>query len=92
MPAKCFDIDSHPVARANGGNFRADLLDDAYHFMPHGNAGHGTRDTAVLDVQVAGANASERHANDGIAWALKRRDGLFEQFEFAFSMYVYASI
>ena len=48
MPAKCFDIDSHPVARANGGNFRADLLDDAYHFMSDRDAGHGTRTLPCL--------------------------------------------
>ena len=49
----------------------ADLLNNANHLVANSYAGHSMRHTAVLDVQVAGADTAERNAHNGIARALQ---------------------
>ena len=61
----------------------ADLLNDANHLVTNGNAWNGTRHTAVLDMQVAGADTAERNAHNGIARALQLGLRLVDKFELA---------
>ena len=49
----------------------ANLLNNANHLVANGYAEHGTRHTAVLDMQVAGADTAERNAHNGITRALQ---------------------
>ena len=51
--------------------------------MTNGNAWNGTRYTAVLDMQVAGANTTERNAHNGIARTLQLGLRLVDKFELA---------
>lgn len=64
---KGFYVHRNPVAGPDRSDVRAHLLHDAYHFVPHRGSGQGTRHATVLDVQIAGANATERHADNGVA-------------------------
>ena len=51
-------------------HFRPDRLDDADHLVADGDALDGAGNAAVFDMQVAGADARERHAHDGVARVL----------------------
>ena len=70
LTSKGLHIDRHAVARLDGAHLGADLLNHANHLVANGYAGHSTRHTAVLDMQVAGADTTERNAHNGIARAL----------------------
>ena len=59
-------IHRHPVPGLNGGDSGAHLLHDAHHFMAHRDAGDGPGHRAVLDVQIAGADAGQGHPDDGV--------------------------
>ena len=60
-----------------------DLLNNANHLVANGNAGHSTRHTAVLDMQVASANTAERNAHNGITQALQLGLRLVNQLKLA---------
>ncbi len=62
-------------------HFGADLLNHANHLVANGYAGHSTRHTAVLDMQVAGADTAERNAHNGITRALQLGLRLVDQLE-----------
>ena len=47
-----------------------DLLNDANHLVANGYAWNGTGHTAVFDMQIAGADTTERNAHNSIARAL----------------------
>ena len=67
LAAEGFHVHRDPVAGADGGDVGAYLLYNAHHFVPNRCSGHGARHATVLDVQVAGADATERHADDGVS-------------------------
>ena len=56
LAAKGLHVHRHPVAGTDGLYLRADSLHDTDHLMADGDARHGARHGAVLDVQVAGAD------------------------------------
>ena len=64
------DINRHAVAHLYGGYGTAYGLDYADHLVPDGYALDGAGNAAVLDVQVARADASEGYAHDGITRVL----------------------
>ena len=64
------DINRHTVALLYGGYGTAYGLDYADHLVPDGYALDGAGNAAVLDVQVARADASEGYAHDGITRVL----------------------
>ena len=76
---KSFHVNRHTVAGLHGGDLLAYLFYNAYHLMPYGNARHGTRDTSMLDMQIAGTDTSQRDAHHGITGAFQFRHGFFYQ-------------
>ena len=77
--AESLDVDCHAVAGADVADLAARGFDDAHHFMPDGDAGHGAGHAAVLDVEVAGADAGEGDAHDGVAGILEDRLRFFQE-------------
>ena len=61
VSAERLHVDGYTVAGLDGFDCRTDLLDYADHLMADRNTGDGTRHRAVLDVQIARADA--RHGN-----------------------------
>ena len=61
VSAERLHVDGYTVAGLDGFDCRTDLLDHADHLMADRNTGDGTRHRAVLDVQIARADA--RHGN-----------------------------
>ena len=57
LSAEGLDIDSDTVAWLYCRDFRSNLFHDTHHLMSHSYTRHGTRDTTVLDMQVAAADA-----------------------------------
>ena len=80
---KGFYVHRNPVAGPDGSDVRAHLLHDAYHFVPHRGSGQGTRHATVLDVQIAGADAAERHADNGVAGVFQPGFRFFYKFKFS---------
>lgn len=72
-------VDSHPVAGAHRGDGGAHFLHDTYHLVTNRDAGHRPGHRAVLDVQVAGADAGQGDPDDGVPVILQYRLGLFHQ-------------
>ena len=70
FPAKGFHIDCHAIPRLNMGHGAADGFHNADHLMSDGDARHRARHTAVLDMQIAGADACQRHLDDGVPLVL----------------------
>jgi hypothetical protein len=72
MPAKkalateSLNIYSNPVAWSDRSNTTPNLFNNTHHLMPHGYSRHGTQHTAMLDVQITGANAAKRYTDNGI--------------------------
>ena len=81
LAAEGLDVDRHAVARAERRNLRAHLLDDAHHLVAHGDALDGARHAAVEDVQVAGADACQRDAYQGVAGCFEPGFRLFAELE-----------
>ena len=81
--AEGLHINRHAVARLDAADLGANLLNHANHLVANGYAGHGTRHTAVLDMQVAGADTAERNAHNGITRALQLGLRLVDKFELA---------
>lgn len=72
LAAEGLDIDHNAVAGLYGGDGLAHLLYYAHHLVAHRDARDRSRHTAVLDVEVAGADAPEGHTHDGILRVDKR--------------------
>ena len=81
LAAEGLHVHRHPVAGLHGGHGGAHLLHHAHHLMAHGDAGHRAGHAAVLDVQVAGADAGQRHLHDGVPLVLQDRLRFFQQLE-----------
>lgn len=59
------------LIRIRHTDFRAHLFHDADHLVPDRDARHCTWNAAVLDVQVAAADAGKGHLDYGILWVLE---------------------
>ena len=81
--AESFDIHRNPVADLYGSNLGPHLFYNADHLVPDGDSRYGARYAAVLDMQVAGANAAECYAHDGVAWIQQFGLGFLQRFEFS---------
>ena len=56
-----FHIYRHPVAGLHGGHGGADFLHHTHHLMAYSDTGHRPGHRAMLDVQIAGADAARSH-------------------------------
>ena len=65
--AEGLHVHGDTVARLDGTHLGTHLLDDSDHLMADDNTWHGTRHTAVLDVQIARANTAQCYSHHGIA-------------------------
>ena len=81
LAAEGLHVHGDPVAGPDLAHLGAHGLHDAHHLVPHGDAGHGARHGAVFYVQVAGADARERDADNGVPvveqhglWFFKQRE------------------
>ena len=81
VAAEGFHIHRHPVTGPDRGDGPAHLVHDAHHLMAHGDPGHRPGHRAVLDVQVTGADAAQRHFDDGVPIVQQYGLGLFHQFK-----------
>ena len=64
------------VAFAESLDFSTQFFHNANHLMPDGYSRHSFWYAAMFYMQVAGADATHGHADDGIRWLLNRRLGL----------------
>ena len=69
--AEGLDIYRHAVARFHALHIGSRFFHHAHHLVAHGYSGHGSWHAAVLDVEVARADASERDAHNGVGRFLK---------------------
>ena len=83
LAAEGLHIDRHTVACLDGAYLGADLLNNANHLVANGYARHSTQHTAMLDMQVAGADTAERNAHNGIARTLQLGLRFVDQLELA---------
>ena len=83
IAAEGLHIHRYPVAGLHMGHGAAHGLHHAHHLVAHGDARHGPGNAAVLDVQVAGADAGQRHLHDGVPLVEQHRLGLFRQRKFS---------
>ena len=81
--AEGFHVHGHAVAGLYAGDIRACFLHHSHHFMAYGDAGHGPGHAAVANVQVAGADAGQRDAHDGVPAVLEGGAGFFHEFKAA---------
>ena len=81
LAAEGLDVDRHPVARPDGGHTGSDGLHHADHLVSDGDARNGPRHTPVFDMQIARADAAERHADQRIVRVLQTGHRLVEQLE-----------
>ncbi len=79
VPTEGLHIHRHPVAGSDVGDGGAYLLHYPHHLVAHRDAGHRPGDRAVLDVQVAGADAGQGDPDDSVPVVLQDRFGLFQQ-------------
>ena len=77
--AERFYVYRHAVTGLHGFYVSADRFHHAHHFMAHGNSRHNTRYRAMLNMQITGADASQRYAHNSITRRNKLRLGLFLQ-------------
>ena len=84
FPAEGFHIHRHPVSRLDMGHALAHGFHDAHHLMSHGDSGNGPGHAAVLDMQVAGADAGQSDLDNGIPVIQQHRLRLFRQCEISF--------
>ena len=68
-----FHIYCHPVAGPDAGHSAAGFLHYAYHLMAYRDTRHSARDAAMFDVEVAGADACQRHPDNGVSAVLQNR-------------------
>ena len=64
-------INSHTITNLDIVDLGANSLNDANHLVTDRNAWHRTRHTAVLNMQIAGANTAKRNAHNGISRVLQ---------------------
>jgi len=81
--AKRLYIYRHSVSRLYSRYCRPHSLHHAHHFVPNGNARHSARHRAMLNVQIAGADAGQRYPDNRIPVILQGRLLFFLQFEFS---------
>lgn len=79
LAAESFHVDGDTVAWLHGGYSSTDFFDNANHLMADRDAGHSTWHRAMLDMQIAGADACKGNAHDGVAVILQGGLGLLLQ-------------
>ena len=84
FPAEGFHIYGHPVAGAHRPHRRAHFFHNAHHLVAHRDPRHRPGHRAVLDVQVAGADAGQGHLHNGVPILQQHRPGFFPQFKSSF--------
>ena len=77
LAAESLYIDRYAVARLHVLHRAADCFHNADHLMSHRDTRNGAGNAPVLDVQVAGANAGERHLHNGVPLVQQYRLWLF---------------
>ena len=65
--AECLHVHCDAVARSYSLYVLTDLFHHAYHLVSYGDAGHSPWHAAVLDVEVACADAAQCDADDGVS-------------------------
>jgi hypothetical protein len=83
LTAESLHVYRHPVTGLYRGHSAAHFLNNAHHLVAHGNAGNCTGNAAMLNVQVTGADATQRNPDNGIPWILQCGSGLLSQFKFS---------
>ena len=81
MAAERLHVDCHAVAGPDRRNGASHGFNHADHLVTDGDARHGARDAAVLDMQVACADAGERHTDNCVPRVEQDGFGLFNQRE-----------
>ena len=81
--AKRLHVDRHAIPRLDMGDPAPHRLDDAHHLVADRHARNRAGNASVLDVQIARADAGERHLHNRVPLVQERRLGLFHQFEFS---------
>jgi len=79
LSAEGLHVHRHPVAGFHIGHRTAHFFHDAHHLVPYGDAGHRPGHAAVLDVQIAGADAGKGHLYNGVPLVLQHRLWFFHQ-------------
>lgn len=77
LAAEGLHIHRHPVAGLHCGHSAAHRFHHTHHLMAHGDTGNRPGHRAMLDVQVAGADAAQSHPHNCIPGILNFRLGLF---------------
>ena len=77
LPAVRLYVDRHAVALFEGRERAARLLHHAHKLVPQRHAPFGARHGVVQNVQIARADARERHLHNGVARVHSVRHGLF---------------
>lgn len=70
---ECLHIYHDSISRRYRLHFRTHLLDYAHHLMADSYSWHGTRNAAMLDVQITAADTGECNPHDGILRLLQFR-------------------
>ena len=72
------------IGGLHGSHLRTDLLNDSYHFMTNGYSWNSTRYTAMFDMEITCADASQSHLDDSICRFYERWLCFFKQCELSF--------
>ena len=83
LAAEGLHVHGDAVARTDIGDGTPHLLHHAHNLVAYGDARHGTRHAAMLDVQVAGADAAQGDADNGVVCILQHRFRLVQEAELA---------
>ena len=65
------------------GHGAAHRFHNAHHLMAHRDTGNGPGNAAMLDVQIAGADAGQRHLHNGVPLVQQYWLRLFQQCKFS---------
>ena len=79
LSAEGLHVHRHPVAGFHIGHRTAHFFYDAHHLVPYGDAGHRPGHAAMLNVQVARADAGKGHLYNGVPLVLQHRLWFFHQ-------------
>ena len=79
LSAEGLHVHRHPVAGLHIGHRTAHFFYDAHHLVPYRGAGHRPGHTAVLDVQIAGADTGKGRLYNGVPLVLQHRLWFFHQ-------------
>ena len=84
LSAEGLYVYSHSIAWLYNCDILSYFFHHSHHFVAYGDARNSTRYTAMLDMQVAGADAAHCHTNYGIGRGYQYRLRLLHQSELSF--------